>query len=134
VQPAVGPDHPDLVLARLAVARGLGDRGLQAGAVLGMHALQEGRERRWRLVGADAGEHRQRIRPAQLAGGHVHAERARARRVEHQGELVAAEALLSECDRLQGSASVPTLTAAARPVRAFRCQAAQARREATNND
>jgi hypothetical protein len=110
VHGAVGPDHPRLVLAGLAAGRGRRDRVPEAGAIVGVHALDEGIEGRRRLVGRDAGERGQRVRPAQLAAGHVHAERARASGVEHQGELVAAEALLSKSDRLQGSASMLTLT------------------------
>jgi hypothetical protein len=103
VHRAVGPRDPHRVLAGGAAGIGGGDRGLQARAVVGMHALEERLEGGRRLVGGDAGQRGQRRRPAQLAGGHVHAKRAGARGVEHERELVAAEALLSERDRLQGS-------------------------------
>jgi hypothetical protein len=95
VHRAVRPGDPHLVLAGRAVGRGRGDRRFQPGAVLGVHAFEERLEGWRRLIGRHPGQRGQRRRPAQLAGRHVHAERAGAHGIEHQSDLVAAEALLS---------------------------------------
>ena len=95
VHAAVVPHHAQAARGGGAVGRRGGDRRVQAGAVVGVYALEEGLERGGRLAGA--GEGRRRARPVHLATRDVQVEHHGASGLQDERELVPAEVMRCAC-------------------------------------
>ena len=118
--------------AGAAIGRRGGHRRAQGGAVLGVHTLQEGLQGGGGAFAGRAGEGGQRPRPAHRAGGHVEVEEHGARGIEHERQLIAAQAM--RASRVVLVRSSPSRASRGYLATRFRGSSTQRGAFATNSD